>query len=108
MSIPHDYEAWSNVPSLPKLDLRNPELRRRLIDGPESIAARWLRPPFDLDGWRVDVANMAGRLGDIDVNRDAAVTMRATLAEIKPTPTSSGSTRSTPAGTSTATAGTAS
>ena len=48
------------------------------------MTARWLRPPFDLDGWRVDVANMAGRLGDIDVNRDAAVAMRATMAETKP------------------------
>ena len=24
---------------------------------------RWLRPPFEVDGWRIDVANMLGRLG---------------------------------------------
>ena len=48
------------------------------------MTARWLKPPFDLDGWRVDVANMAGRLRDIDVNRVAARAMRATMAAVKP------------------------
>lgn len=63
---PHDYEGWAGVPTLPKFDHRSPELRRRLYDGPDSIAARWLSPPFQLDGWRVDAANTAGRTGAID------------------------------------------
>jgi alpha-glucosidase len=80
---PDDYEAWFDVPTLPKLDLRNAELRSRLVAGADSVTGRWLRPPFDLDGWRVDVANMAGRLGEIDVNHEIARTMRATMAEAK-------------------------
>ena len=47
------------------------------------MTARWLRPPFDLDGWRVDVANMAGRNRGIDVNHAVAVAMRRTMAEAK-------------------------
>jgi alpha-glucosidase len=81
---PDDYECWFDHPTLPKLDLRSEELRDRLLSGPDSVTARWLRPPFDLDGWRVDVANMAGRLGGIDVNHEAAVAMRATIADAKP------------------------
>ena len=81
---PDDYECWFDIPSLPKLDMRDPELRRRLLDGPDSVTGRWLGPPFDLDGWRVDVANMAGRLGAIDVNADAARAMRATIAAVRP------------------------
>ena len=81
---PDDYEAWFDVPTLPKFDLRNAELRRRLVDGPDSVTATYLRPPFDLDGWRVDVANMAGRNGGIDVNHTVAVAMRATLASTRP------------------------
>ena len=80
---PDDYEAWFDVPTLPKLDLRGDEVRRRLLAGPDSVAARWLQPPFDLDGWRVDVANMAGRLRDVDVNRDVARAMRATMAAVR-------------------------
>ena len=48
------------------------------------MTARWLRPPFDLDGWRVDVANMAGRNSGIDVNHAIAVAMRRTMAEAAP------------------------
>ncbi len=81
---PDDYVAWFDVPSLPKLDLRQPGLRRRLLDGPESVVARYLGAPFDLDGWRVDVANMAGRLGAVDVNHEVARLMRATMAAAKP------------------------
>ena len=80
---PDDYESWYDVPSLPKLDLRSAELRRRLVEGPDSVTARWLRPPFDLDGWRVDVANMAGRNKGIDVNHAVAVAMRRTMAEAR-------------------------
>jgi alpha-glucosidase len=76
---PDGYESWLGVPSLPKLDLRDPELRRRLIDGPDSVVARYLRPPFELDGWRIDVANMTGRSGEIDVNAEVAATIRATM-----------------------------
>jgi alpha-glucosidase len=39
-----------------------------------GVARRWL--DFGLDGWRIDVANMTGRLREIDVNADAARTLR--------------------------------
>lgn len=81
---PDDYEAWFDVPSLPKFDLRDAELQRRLVAGPESVTAKWLRPPFDLDGWRVDVANMAGRNRGIDVNHAVALAMRHTMAVARP------------------------
>jgi alpha-glucosidase len=72
-----DYEAWWGVKSLPKLNWLSPELRRRL----QATAGRWLEPPYSLDGWRVDVANMSGRTGATDVNADVAPTLRAALNE---------------------------
>jgi alpha-glucosidase len=63
---PDEYRTWLDAATLPKLDHRSAELRRRLYEGPDSIAARWLRPPYSLDGWRVDAANMAGRFDDVD------------------------------------------
>lgn len=65
-SHPDAYEAWAGVRTLPKFDLRAPGLRARLVDGPDSVVARWLRPPVALDGWRVDAANMAGHCGEVD------------------------------------------
>ncbi len=78
--LTHGYAAWWNVPSLPKLNHSSPELARRLAD----VTARWLKPPFDLDGWRIDVANMAGRyLGD-DRGHDLARATRVAAERAKP------------------------
>ena len=66
------YECWMGHGTLPKLNHADPALRTAMVDGPDSVVARWLRPPYDLDGWRVDVANMTGRLGAIDVNHEVA------------------------------------
>jgi alpha-glucosidase len=79
-SHPDDYVKWFGVATLPKFDLSSSELRRRLVAGEESVVARWLRPPFELDGWRIDVANMTGRQGALDVNREVARDIRATMA----------------------------
>jgi len=83
---PHDdaYEGWLGHSTLPKFWFSSTELRRRLIQGADSVAGRWLRPPFDLDGWRVDVANMTGRHAADDFNAEVAEALRATIAEQKP------------------------
>lgn len=81
---PHDYVAWFDVPSLPKFDLRSPALRDRLVRGADSIAGRWLAGESGLDGWRIDVANMTGRLGDVDANHDVFRDVRATMRDVKP------------------------
>jgi alpha-glucosidase len=79
-----EYEAWLGVPTLPKFDHRSDELRRRLYEGAGSVASRWLRPPFDLDGWRVDAANMAGRLGGVDLSQELQERLLATVREARP------------------------
>ena len=76
------YECWFGVPSLPKLDHRSAEMARRLYDGPDSVVAKWLR--HGLDGWRIDVANMTGRMGADDLAHQVAATVRRTIAQVKP------------------------
>jgi len=72
-----DYEAWWGIKSLPKLNWLSPDLRSRMQD----VARKWLQPPYALDGWRVDVANMSGRTRNTDVNGDVAPTLRAVLPD---------------------------
>jgi len=81
---PDRYECWFGVPSLPKFDHRSTELRRRLVQGPGSVAGRWVGGPTGFDGWRIDVANMTGRQGAVDLTHEVARTLRATLAEVHP------------------------
>lgn len=78
------YASWFGVPSLPKFNWNSPELRRRFITGASSVIGRWLAPPFNLDGWRIDVANMTGRHGADDMNHEIATMIRHTMQSIKP------------------------
>ncbi|MCL8024124.1 glycoside hydrolase family 13 protein [Nocardioides bruguierae] len=72
------YETWMGHHTLPKLNYQNADMRAAMVEGPDSVVARWLRPPFDVDGWRIDVANMTGRLGVVDGAHDAARAVRRT------------------------------
>lgn len=78
------YASWLGVPSLPKFNWNSPELRRRFIGGDDSVVAAWLKPPYSLDGWRIDVANMTGRHGDEDLNADVRQTIRRTMIDVNP------------------------
>jgi alpha-glucosidase len=77
------YASFYGVPSMPKLDHRSAELRRRLYEGPDSVMARF-STEFGLDGWRVDVAQSAGRYGAVDLNGRMARAVRETLREVAP------------------------
>ena len=82
-SLPFGYECWAGVPTLPKLDYRSSELRRRVYEADPSVVRRWLEPPVALDGWRIDVAHLTGRRREVDVLvevshgvREAAISAR--------------------------------
>lgn len=77
------YASFFGVSSMPKLDHRSEELRRRLYEGPDSVIARYVSE-FGLDGWRVDVAQSAGRYGAIDLNAQMARAVRETLRQTAP------------------------
>lgn len=47
-----NYDTFSFVPNMPKLNTANPEVQEYLLE----IAAYWIKE-FDIDGWRLDVAN---------------------------------------------------
>ncbi|MET4135174.1 glycoside hydrolase family 13 protein [Pseudarthrobacter sp. PvP090] len=79
-----EYEAWYGVASLPKLNWASAGLKERFVLADDSPVARWLRPPFNLDGWRIDVGNMTGRLGATDLNQDVARLIAGRVREINP------------------------
>jgi cyclomaltodextrinase / maltogenic alpha-amylase / neopullulanase len=48
------YQAWWDLPALPKLNVANPHVRDYLL----GVAEHWLR--FGIDGWRLDVPEEIG------------------------------------------------
>ena len=47
------YDGWWGHDTLPKLNYEN---SRRLVDYVLYIARKWVSPPYNVDGWRLDVA----------------------------------------------------
>lgn len=47
-----NYETFGFIGSMPKLNTTNPEVKQYLLD----VATYWIKE-FDIDGWRLDVAN---------------------------------------------------
>ncbi|SCE80838.1 alpha-glucosidase [Micromonospora coriariae] len=82
--ITGDYESWNGVTSLPKLNWGSAELRRRFATDEDAVLRRLLRPPYGLDGWRVDVANMTGRRGADAYTHEVAALLRAVVARDRP------------------------
>lgn len=66
-----NYECFAYVGSMPKLNTGNPETARYLID----VGLYWIRE-FDIDGWRLDVAN--------EINHDFWRAFRREVRSLKP------------------------
>lgn len=81
---PDDYEAWLGVRTLPKLNYRSQKLREVMYAGEDSILRHWLKPPYRIDGWRLDVANMAGKQGSIQLGHKIGRGMRQAVKSLKP------------------------
>ncbi|WP_312950229.1 maltodextrin glucosidase [Superficieibacter sp.] len=54
---------WLGYASLPKLDFRSPTLVDEIYRGEDSIVRHWLKAPWNMDGWRLDVVHMLGEDG---------------------------------------------
>ncbi|MGG7445670.1 maltodextrin glucosidase [Kosakonia oryzendophytica] len=54
---------WLGYPSLPKLDYQSSTLVDEMYQGEDSIVRHWLKAPWNMDGWRLDVVHMLGEDG---------------------------------------------
>lgn len=78
---PHVYACWLGVQSLPKLNYRSQKLREWMYVGDGSVFRRWLRSPFSIDAWRIDVANMLARQGEAQLGVEIGTGIRAAVKE---------------------------
>jgi len=81
---PEDYHCWLHFPSLPKLRYDAERLRGLMFTDEDSVFRRWLRRPYQADGWRIDVANMLGRQGFLQMNDALARLIRRVVKETNP------------------------
>ncbi len=74
-----DYDGWWGHDTLPKL---NYEESPKLFEYIMSIAKKWVSPPFNCDGWRLDVAADLGR--SLDYNHYFWKEFRKVVKEANP------------------------
>ncbi|GDX23250.1 alpha-glycosidase [Actinomycetes bacterium] len=78
------YVGWWGLKSLPKLNFASKALRKEMYEGKNSIVKKWLSPKFGMSGWRIDVGNMTGKLGDIDIHDEVMHGIRKAMDEVAP------------------------
>ena len=52
--------GWKGYPTLPVLDYAQPAVRQAMYAAPDSVLQHWLKPPYAIDGWRLDAVHMLG------------------------------------------------
>ena len=73
------YDGWWGHDTLPKLNYESsPMLVEYILD----IARRWVSPPFNVDGWRLDVAADLGHTAEY--NHEFWRKFRAAVKEVNP------------------------
>lgn len=78
------YESWWGHKSLPKFNFSSHELRKRLYEGQNSVIRKWVTEPYGMSGWRIDVGNMTGRLGEINLHDKVMHGVRRAMDEVAP------------------------
>ncbi|MBR1758046.1 MAG: alpha-glycosidase [Lachnospiraceae bacterium] len=75
----NSYEGWWNHYTLPKLNYEGTEeLKAKILE----IAAKWVSPPYNVDGWRVDVAADLGH--SLEYNHQFWRDFRETVKKANP------------------------
>ena len=79
-----EFETWLGIPVLLKLNYNSQKLRNRIYRDDDSPVRKWLRPPYSIDGWRLDVANMTGNFWTTQLDREVWREMRAAIKAENP------------------------
>lgn len=77
----NSYKAWFDVPTLPTLNYTSEKLREKLYRGKDSLVKKWLKSPFNTDGWRFDVADIMGRNDRLQLHHEIWPEIRKSIKE---------------------------
>jgi len=75
--------GWKGHDTLPVLDFAQPGVQQAVYAAPDAVLRRWLRPPFDIDGWRLDVVHMLGEGAGAGRNARHVRAMRRAMRQEK-------------------------
>ena len=77
-------QCWLGVDTLPTLNYTSMELRDKVWREKHSVLRKWLQPPYCIDGWRFDVADVFARNGRVQVADECWKELCAAIREENP------------------------
>ena len=79
-----EYLPWAGVASLPTLNYTSDALRDVVYRREDSVLKKWLKPPYSIDGWRFDVADVFARNNDIQLAHELWPQIRDSIKSVNP------------------------
>lgn len=80
----NSYHGWLGVQTLPTLNYTSEALRDIIYRGEESVLKKWLKPPYSIDGWRFDVADVFARNDRVQLAHELWPQIRKSIREVNP------------------------
>lgn len=78
------YHGWWDLPSMPTLNYTSDSLREIVYRGENSVLKKWLKPPYSIDGWRFDVADVFARNGEVQLSHELWPEIRKSIRQENP------------------------
>ena len=80
----NSYQGWAGHANLPTLNYTSQALRDVIYRGPDAVLRKWLRPPYSIDGWRFDVADVFGKNDGLQLAHELWPQIRRAIREENP------------------------
>jgi len=80
----NSYHGWFNVDTMPTLNFTSEELRDIIYRSEDSVLKKWLKPPYNIDGWRFDVADTFARNDRIQLADELWPEICRSIKEVNP------------------------
>ena len=77
----NEYKSWFNVETLPTLNYTSEDLRNIIYKSEDSLVKKWLKPPYNIDGWRFDVADVMARNNELQLHHEVWPGIRKSIKE---------------------------
>lgn len=78
------YHGWYDNPGLPTLNYTADSLREVIYRAEDSVLKKWLKPPYNIDGWRFDVADVFARNNEVQLGHELWPEIRKSIREVNP------------------------
>ena len=77
------FRYWQGVPTLPQLNYNSQKLRDIIYRNADSCMQKYLQKPYEIDGWRMDVAPEVARAGKDQMSHEVWKELRKHIKKCK-------------------------